>query len=125
MSIDPIRDPVLTAEAELRSAMLAGDVDALDRLLDADLVFTGLDGRVIGKAADLDAHRTGRLRLSRLDPSERHVVRCGPTVVVSVRVDLAGTYDGEPTGGAYRYTRVWCERPEGWRIVAGHMSAID
>ena len=106
MSIDPIRDPVLTAEAELRSAMLAGDVDALDRLLDADLVFTGLDGRVIGKAADLDAHRTGRLRLSRLDPSERHVVRCGPTVVVSVRVDLAGTYDGEPTGGAYRYTRV-------------------
>ena len=118
-------DPILACEADLRAAMLANDVAALDRLLDDALVFTALDGTVATKQDDLDAHRVRRLRLTRLDPSDRRVVRCGAAAVVSVRVEIEGTYDGAPVGGALRYTRVWCERPGGaWRIVAGHMSAV-
>lgn len=120
-----MQDPVLACEDALREAMLANDVAVLDRLLDDALVFAALDGSVVGKQADLDAHRARRLRLTRLEPSDRHVVHCGPaTVVVSVRMDMTGTYDGLPASGAYRYTRVWCERGDGWRIVAGHMSAV-
>lgn len=117
-------DPILACEDELREAMMSNDVDALDRLLDDDLAFTSLDGKVVGKETDLEAHRQRRLRLTRLDPSDRHIVRCGPVAVVSVRMDLEGTYDGIPAGGAFRYTRVWCERPRGWRIVAGHLSMV-
>jgi hypothetical protein len=40
-------------------------------------------------------------------------------------MDMAGTYDGVSFSGPYRYTRVWCERPGGWRIVAGHLSAVQ
>ncbi len=59
-------DSILTAEADLRAAQLAGDVAALDRLLDDGLVFTGLDGAVVGKADDLALHRSGRLRITRV-----------------------------------------------------------
>jgi ketosteroid isomerase-like protein len=117
-------DPILACEAALRAAMLTNDVAALDRLIDDALVFTALDGTVVGKHDDLEAHRARRLRLTRMEPSDQRVLRLGAVAVVSVRMDHEGTWDGAPVGGALRYTRVWCERPEGWRIVAGHMSPV-
>ena len=117
-------DDILALEAELRAAMMANDVAALERLLDDGLVFAGPDGAVATKADDLAAHRARRLRLTRLDPSDRHVLRLGDVAVVSVRMDMAGSWDGAPLDGAYRYTRVWCARPEGWRIVAGQVGAV-
>src|SRR5512140_3138794 len=118
-------EPILACEAELREVMLTNDIAALDRLVDDALIFTTQEGAVIGKQDDLAAHRARRLRLVRLEPSERHVLRCGTTAVVSVRMEIEGTWDGSPVGGALRYTRVWCERPNGWQVVAGHMSAVQ
>jgi len=120
----PADDPILTGETALRQAQLDGDVAALDRLLDEALQFTGLDGQVVGKADDLSLHRSGRLRITKMDPSDRKVLRLGSIAVVSVGMDAAATIDGVAMSGPLRYTRVWCERPDGWRVVAGHMSAM-
>ena len=117
-------DLILARETELRRAMLGGDVAALDRLIDDALVFTMPTGTVVGKATDLDAHRTGRLRLTRLEPADQRVAHHGTAAVVSVQMELAGTYDGVALGGLFRYTRVWIERPDGWRVVAGHVSPV-
>jgi ketosteroid isomerase-like protein len=117
-------DPILASEAELRSAMLAGDVATLDRLIDDALMFTGPDGAVVGKQEDLNAHRSRRLQLTRLEPSDERVTCEGAIAIVSVRMDLAGTWDGAAMGGTFRYTRVWCQRPDGWRVIAGHVSAV-
>ena len=111
-------------EERLRQAMLASDVDRLDMLIDDDLLFTTQTGAVVGKAADLNAHRSGQLRLTTLDPSDQRVLFAGETAVVSVLMDVAGTYEGEPFAGAYRYTRVWGHAGGAWRVVAGHMSAV-
>jgi ketosteroid isomerase-like protein len=117
-------DALRAAEAALRQAQLTNDTEALDRLLDESLVFTGPDGALYGKADDLHAHRERWLRLTRLEPSEERVQRFGRIAVVSVRMEMAGSFKGAPLGGSYRYTRIWCKRPEGWRIVAGHVSAV-
>lgn len=111
-------------EAALRHAQLASDVAALDRLLDDDLMFTGPDGAVYGKSDDLDAHRHGWVQITRLEPSEERRQRFGGIAVVSVRMEMAGTFRGAPFAGPFRYTRIWCERSDGWRIVAGHVSAV-
>ena len=118
-------DPLLAAEAALRRAQLAGDAAALERLVDDALVFTGPDGLLYGKQDDLAAHREGWVRITRLEPSEERVQRLGPVAVVSVRMEMAGTFRGTPFAGPFRYTRVWCERPDGWRVVAGHVSAVQ
>jgi uncharacterized protein DUF4440 len=111
-------------EASLRQAQLAGDVRALDRLVDDTLVFTGPDGTVYGKQDDLDAHRRGVVRITRLEPSEERIQRFGHIAVVSVRMEMSGTFQGADFAGPFRYTRVWCAQREGWRIVAGHVSAV-
>jgi hypothetical protein len=111
-------------EAALRQAQLASDVRALDRLLDDALVFTGPNGAVYGKTDDLDAHRRGLVRITRLEPSEERIQRFGHIAVVSVRMEMSGTFEGAPFAGPFRYTRVWRAQLDGWRIVAGHVSAV-
>ena len=121
MSID---DEILACEADLRQAQLTSDVAALDRLLDDRLLFTGIDGTLASKQDDLALHGSGRLRITKMDPLERHMLHLDGVSVVSVRMDAAAIMDGMHLSGPLRYTRVWQRRPEGWRIVAGHMSAV-
>lgn len=125
MRMDSSTDALLAAEHALRRAQLASDVAELTRLVDDALVFTGPDGRLYGRQDDLDAHGSGMLRVARAEPSEERVQRFGEIAVISVRMELEGTMNGVPFAGPYRYTRVWCERPDGWRVVAGHVSAVQ
>lgn len=116
--------PILTFESALVAAQLAGDVAALDELLDDELHFTGLEGRVFSKADDLAAHRSGQLRITKMLAQDRHITDLGSVVVVSVLMDAAAVVGGVENVATLRYTRVWCQRPGGWKVVAGHMSAV-
>lgn len=111
-------------EAALRQAQLTSDVPELDRLVDDGLVFTGPNGAVYTKQDDLEAHRRGLIRITRLDPSEERIQLFGHIAVVSVRMEMSGTFEGAPFAGPFRYTRVWRAHEDGWRIVAGHVSAV-
>ena len=117
-------ESLLACESALRRAQLASDVAELERLLDDELVFTGPDGGLYSKADDLDAHRAGAIRITRLVASEERIQRFDDIAIVSVRMDMSGTFRGEAFSGPFRYTRIWYARPGGWRIVAGHVSAI-
>lgn len=112
------------AELALRRAQLAGDVAAIEKLLDGDLVFTGPDGLLYHKHDDLDAYRAGLIRITQLTPSEEHIQDFGEIVVVSVRMEMRGSFQGADFAGPFRYTRIWCKTGNDWRIVAGHVSAI-
>jgi ketosteroid isomerase-like protein len=117
-------DSLHACETALREAQLASDVQELDRLVDDALVFIGPNGAVYGKQDDLDAHRRGLIRITRLDPSEERTQQFGHIAVVSVRMEMAGTFEGVAFAGPFRYTRVWRAQGGGWRIVAGHVSAV-
>jgi len=116
-------DEILAFEEALRKAQLSGDVAALDRLLDDRLLFTNLDGTLASKIDDLSLHRSGRLRITKMDPVERQLLHLGDASVVSVRMQAEAVIDGAPVAATLRYTRVWHRGPQGWRLVAGHMSA--
>jgi ketosteroid isomerase-like protein len=117
-------DEILACEAELRQAQLTSDVATLDRLLDDALVFTSYDGMLASKSDDLEMHGSRRLRITRMEPGDRHLLHLGETSVVSVLMNAEAIVDGSPVTAALRYTRVWHKRPEGWRLVAGHMSIV-
>lgn len=113
------------AEERLRRAMLASDVAALDEILAPDLVFTNHLGQRLGKEADLSAHQSGALTISRLESSEQQVQLLGDSVaIVSVRVQLAGQYAGQPAEGEFRFTRVWSNLCDHWQVVAAHSVVI-
>ena len=121
MSID---DEILACEAELRQAQLTGNVAMLDRLLDDSLVFTNIDGTLASKSDDLALHRSGRLRITKMDPSDRRLLHLGATSVVSVRMNAEAVINDVPVKATLRYTRVWHRRTDGWRLVAGHLSTV-
>src|SRR5690606_23834959 len=56
----PMKESAIWAcEERLRIAQLESDVAELARLLDDELMFTALDGSVVGKRDDLELHRSG------------------------------------------------------------------
>jgi ketosteroid isomerase-like protein len=121
-------DPgIVAGEAQLRAAQLAADVEALDRLLADDLLFTGPDGQLGTKRQDLEAHGSGAVRFRLHEPEELRVRRVGPDVAIAaLRTRLAVEVAGMLVRGTYRYTRVWARGPDGdWRVVGGHVSAVS
>jgi len=117
---------IIDAEERLRLAMLASDVDTLDGLLAPELMFTNHLGQLLRKQDDLAAHRSGMLKLAQLLPSERQVQIHGEVALVSVRMQLSGTYDSQPAQGDFRFTRVWAVASGGgWHIVAAHAVLVN
>ncbi len=116
---------VAALEEQLRHAMLTSDLEGLDALIDADLLFVLADGTVVDKQADLDAHRSGHVRITKLDPSEQRIAVHNSAAVVTVMMVATGSFGGVPFEGHYRYVRFWCETATGWRVIGGSMSAAS
>jgi ketosteroid isomerase-like protein len=112
------------AETRLRQAMLGGDVEALGDLLGDDLLFVDPQGRVLGKAADIEAHRSGRLKLTRIDFSETEIRPIGEAAMVMTRASLAGSYEDTAFAGDFRYLRIWRNGAHGWQVTAGQCTVI-
>jgi ketosteroid isomerase-like protein len=122
MSDDGAEAAVLRAERSLQRAMLAGDVDELDRLLHPELLAVGPDGRMIDKAGDLAAHRAGVFQIDRLDEEDVRALVVGDVALTFVVLDLRGSIAGEEVSGRMRYTRTWTRDGDAWRVVAAHIS---
>lgn len=122
--MDAIRTVIEPSETALRAAMLANDVEALDALLDDDLVFTVPTGQVISKEDDLAAHRAKLLRLDTLDVIEIRASAVDEMILTTTRAALAGRFDGAAFTGTFAYTRLWRRTGAHWRVVAGHASQV-
>lgn len=117
------QENIIALEEQLRVAMLAADVDALDRLIAPDLLFTTHMGQVIGKQQDLDMHRSGLLKFRAIEAGERLVAAHGPVAAISARMNLIGSFGESPFDLDLRCTRTWRQADDGsWQILAGHMS---
>ena len=113
------------AEQALRSAMLASDGEALNELVDDDLLFIGPDGGVLSKEDDLGFHRSGEQRITALDFQEQHI-RAGENMAsVSILAYVAGVFKGHVFEGRFRYLRVWRRTSGGWRVAAGGVFALS
>jgi len=122
--IGPDDPEIVALEAALRSAQLAADVDALDRLIAEDLLFTGPDGKLGTKAQDLASHRSGVVRMRVHEPIELRVRRIGARVaIVALLTHLVVDINGATVQGTYRYTRVWAREQGRWRVAGGHVAA--
>src|SRR5262245_34485850 len=97
-----LESTIRAAEERLWSAQLAGDVEALDALIDDDLLFTGLGGSLETKAADLQQHRSGALKITKLEPLEVRMRAIPGGAITSVKMDAAALVGGKPISAVLR-----------------------
>ena len=125
MDNDEITVQIAETEEQLRLAMLDSDVEALDELLAPELMFTNHMGQVLGKSDDLDAHRSGLVKIDELVLSDQRILSQENVAVVSTHVHLSGSYAGTQAEGNFRFTRVWAKGSDTvWRVIAGHSTII-
>ncbi len=124
MATTPDHDSLMEAEHALQRAQLAGDVNALERLLHDHLRFIGPDAAVHSKADDLSSHEAGAVIFRASNPIEIEAHVFGTTGVSIALVELEVAIDGANVAGAYRYTRTWLYEDGRWQIVAGAVVAV-
>jgi Domain of unknown function (DUF4440) len=119
-----VESTIRALEERLWRAQLSADVGTLDLLIADDLLFTGLSGSLETKAADLQQHRSGALKITKLDPLEFRVRAIPGGAIASVKMDAAALVAGKMTSATLRYTRVWISEGDRWQIAGGHMSIV-
>lgn len=112
-------------EENLRQAMLLSDIPTLDKLLSPRLVFTNHLGQLMTKQNDLEAHQSGRVKISKIILSNQNITLHDEIAIVSVQARITGSFAGETSDSHFRFTRVWRQSStHTWQIIAGHSSSI-
>lgn len=119
-----VDDSLHAADARWNSLRLLPDVEGLSTLLADDWVLTHSDGRVQHKADYLGELSTRSRSNQSIGNEDVQVRRYGDTAVVTGTSVQAGTRDGTPWSGRFRFTRTWVWAEDRWQMVASHSSRI-
>lgn len=112
-------ETVINAEIELLTAIKKSDILALETILHDDLLFNMPDGQTITKEFDLQAYRSGKMKIDFLEATDQIVNIIDNTAVVVVTVSLKGTYDNIVINGVFKYIRVWKKIGKNLKVIAG------
>jgi len=120
-----VRHQIERLENAWRNAVLHGNVGAMDGLLADDYMAITPSGILQSKEQALSALRSGAMKFSSLDLSDRKIRLYGTTALVTSRADIKGSDPEGDMSGSYRYTRVYVRDARGvWRIVSFEASRI-
>jgi len=120
-----IRHEIDHLEDHWRDAILSRNIAAMDALLAADYMAITANGTIESKEESLANLRSGAVRITSLEVTDRKVRFYGATALVTSRAEVTGTTPEGPLKGAYRYTRVYVRDANGiWRIVSFEASRI-
>ena len=115
---------VSASEAELAEdrffgALLASDLEQLERLLTNDfLIIDVMSGATTDRASFIAAFNQRALLFDRIDVVERLSRRHGDTVIIVGRTQMAGSFNAAPFAAASRYTHVLVRERDGqWQLA--------
>jgi len=118
------QDP-LAAERRFFAALIAADLEDLDRVLADDFVLIDvMRGDEIAKPALVAVLQSGQLRFVAIEPVESRLRLYPGTAVVTGRTRMSGTFDGAPFSTSSRYTHVYVQQDSRWRLVAAQGTQI-
>lgn len=116
---------IQSLEARLTEAMKTSNVQELDALIANDLIFTSHTGQLFTKQDDLDSHSSGNVEIFTIDASEQKIRIEGNVAIVSVLLDISGSFYGNTEVGFYRFTRIWKDHGNNWQVIAAHSTQVS
>ena len=122
---ESLAETVRALEERLWQAQRESNVAELEVLLADDALFTGMNGQRETKASDLEQHRSGALKITRLEPLDFTVREIPSGAISSVKMAGTAIIHGQLVIATLYYTRVWIQRDGQWQIVGAHMTATS
>ncbi|MER7334221.1 MULTISPECIES: nuclear transport factor 2 family protein [unclassified Micromonospora] len=115
-------EDILRLSREFDEAELHADTDRLERLLADDFVSIGERGFVLTKAQWIARHGDFRLISSQTtDANVRHYDR---TSILHGVQRVEATWLGEPMTLSVRFSQVWVQQTDGWRLASVQFSTL-
>jgi ketosteroid isomerase-like protein len=116
---------VLALDRGWADAMVRGDVAALERLFDDDMIVTSGSGAVRGKAGELeDVRPTPDLKTYFFNTEDRRVRVYGDAAVLTGHARWRINFKGRDIDNERRYTSVYAKRGGRWRMVALQLTRL-
>jgi hypothetical protein len=116
-------ETIINLENRLRTAMLSSDLVLLDELLDDELVFTNHFGQLTTKQMDLEAHRSGFVKIESIIQTGQNVHIFENVAVVTVLSEICGLFGEIRSTARIHFTRVWQKKKsEEYKLIAAHSS---
>lgn len=120
-----VRHQIEKLESAWCTAILRGNITAMDALLAEDYMAITPNGILQSKDQALASLRSGTLHFKSIDLSDRKIRLYGKTALVTSRAEVSGGGPDGDVSGSYRYTRVYVMDQRGvWRIVSFEASKI-
>jgi len=122
--MDAVMTIIQRLEDERYAAMLAKDVEALDRLLHDDLVYMHSSGVADSKASYIDGVRDRVWDYSRIDRSDHTFKIRRELALVFNRLSISIAVRGVAKELDNRALAVWVPDGESWRVIAVQSGAV-
>ena len=117
---------IIVLEDQLKTAMINSDICVLEQLLSDDLIFTSHLGQIMSKQDDLEAHRSGSVKINSIDQAEQRIQLHDDMAIVSVLSRIQGEFGGEQSESSLRFTRVWKKSNNNkWQVIAAHSTLLN
>lgn len=115
---------LLEADARRRAAMIEGDVEALDALLDDALIWTHSSGKTDGKQSFLSGIASGVVSYLALDTQAVSVIRRGDVYVCHGLLNGRASRDGVEKALSNRFLAVWVREGDAFRMIAWQSTGV-
>ena len=109
-------------EEQRIAAITAGDIDTLGTLLADDLVYVHNNGLQETKAEYLKT--AAQIEYRRFEPREQQIRLYGGVGIVNGHADIEVRFQGRELAMAVRYTAVYVDQDDAWRLTSWHASAV-
>ena|SRR5436190_5736151 len=118
------RTTVGKLDTAYQAAVKRNDADAMAKILDKDFVLVVGTGKVFNRDDLLDTASGGKVTYERQEeePGTQTVRIYGSTAVVTAKLWLKGTSEGQSFERKLWFSDTYVRRPEGWRYAFGQAS---
>ena len=119
-----VEEQLKKMEADRAAAVVKGDVAMLEGQTSDDYILINANGQVTDKATTMNDIKTGVIKLTANEVSDRKVRVYGDTAVVTGKASAKGTIRGRALTGPVMFTRVYVKKGGKWQSVAFQQTPI-
>ena len=110
-------------EARIR-ALVAGDLETLDRCVAEDLTYISPHGRVLGKQDVFNSIREGRMVVQSMKVTDLTASQFGDSAILIYKASTKFSDDGTMVDGNVRGTNVYLRRQGLWQLYVSQQTSI-